>query len=203
MRLLLVEDHALVRAGLIYVLANEFPGAVVAEAENAAAAMQKAPSATWDLIVLDLDLPDRSGFDLIADLRVLAPKSRLLVMSGQEETEAGRRVLKSGAWGFIRKTSSNAEIAAAIRRVLSGKKHISSELAALILESSLDESVDSPHEALSAREFEVLRSLGQGLTVSQIAEKLGLSVKTVSTYRARLLEKTANENIWRSCSLCG
>jgi DNA-binding NarL/FixJ family response regulator len=139
--------------------------------------------------MVDIDLPDRSGLDLLADIRVLSPQSRVLVLSGQDEMEFGQRVIKAGASGFIGKLSSTEQIMAAIQRVLSGKIFITSDLASSIVQSALTNQARLPHELLSQREFEVFRFFGQGYSNSDIGEKLGISIKTVSTYRSRILEK--------------
>jgi DNA-binding NarL/FixJ family response regulator len=173
---------------LRHVLAREFPSAEIYEAADAAQAMSEASAGPADLVLLDLELPDRSGLDLIYDLKKLNPNCAILVVSGEEEMEAGPRVLKAGANGFIHKTSPNAELLSAIHRILAGKKYVSPELAAALADSAFDDSA-SPHATLSDRELEVLKQFGRGLTTTQISENLGLSVKTVSTYRSRILEK--------------
>lgn len=189
MRFLLVDDHPLVRGGLRLLLLALFPGAAVAEAGSAQEAMIQAGSERWDVVFLDVDLPDRSGLDLLHDLRAAAPDSPVLVVSGMLEEEVGMRALEAGAAGFVSKTSGADEIQAAVRRVRSGRKYLSPELGARLLEKRLNPHHAAPHEALSTREFEVLRLLGKGRTVSDIAATLNLSVKTVSTYRTRVLEK--------------
>jgi DNA-binding NarL/FixJ family response regulator len=189
MRFLLVEDHPLMRIGIMQLLGRSFPEAVIDEAETASAAMGKVASAPWDLILLDLELPDRSGVDLLSDIRALAPKSKVLVLSGMSEAELGARLLKAGAWGYVAKATAGVEVVQAIKRVLSGRRHVSPELAAAIVEEALDPGEGPVHERLSDREFEVLRMYGKGLTASEIADRLGISIKTASTYRSRILEK--------------
>lgn len=177
------------RSGLKHLLNRSFPACTVEEAADAATAMGKIGSEIWDLIIVDLDLPDRSGLDLLRDIQSLTPKRRALVLSGHDEHEFGKRVLQAGASGFIGKLSHNEEIVGAIRRILSGKTFISADLASTIVDGVLKHGDGFPHESLSEREFEVLRLLGRGNTVSETANKLGISVKTVSTYRSRILEK--------------
>lgn len=189
MRFLLVDDHPLVRGGLRLLLTMLFPGAAVAEAGNAREAMAQAGAGPWDVVFLDIDLPDRSGLDLLHDLRAAAPGTPVLVVSGLFEEDVGVRALEAGAAGFVSKTSGADEVLAAVRRVRSGRKYLSPELGARLLEKRLNPHHAAPHEALSTREFEVLRLLGNGRTVSDIAAVLNLSVKTVSTYRTRVLEK--------------
>lgn len=189
MRFLLVEDHPLMRVGIKQLLVRSFPEAVVEEAETAAAAVGKITSASWDLILLDLELPDRSGVDLLSDIRALAPKARVLILSGLSEIEMGTRLLKAGAWGYLAKATAGVEVVQAIKRVLAGRKHVSPELAAAIVEDSLEPAESPAHERLSDREFEVLRMYGKGLAASEIADRLGISIKTASTYRSRILQK--------------
>jgi DNA-binding NarL/FixJ family response regulator len=189
MRFLLIEDHPLMRSALKQLLATRFPHSSLDEAADAASAMKLITEEDWTLIMVDIDLPDRSGLDLLADIRVLSPQSRVLVLSGQDEMEFGQRVIKAGASGFIGKLSSTEQIMAAIQRVLSGKIFITSDLASSIVQSALTNQARLPHELLSQREFEVFRFFGQGYSNSDIGEKLGISIKTVSTYRSRILEK--------------
>lgn len=134
------------------------------------------------MVLLDLDLPDHSGLDLLRDVRNLAPGTPVLIFSGRSETEYGRRVLAAGAMGFLSKLSPAPEIAAAVRRVLSGRKHISPDLAESIIGHP-------PHATLSTRELEVLCLYATGVAPADIAQRLKISAKTVSTYRTRILEK--------------
>lgn len=189
MRFLLIDDHPLVRDSLKRLLLTAFQGSTVEEAPNAREAMNRISRGPWDLVFLDIDLPDRSGLDLLYDLRKSAPTVPVLMVSGLLENEFGERALEAGAAGFINKASVMEDILAAVRRVRSGKKYISHDLGARLIERRLNPDQKTPHEQLSAREFEVLRLLGDGRTVSEIAASLNLSVKTVSTYRTRVLEK--------------
>lgn len=189
MRFLLIDDHPLVRGGLELLLSTTFHGAEVVEAADAREAMRKIVQGPWDVVLLDIDLPDRSGLDLLHDLRAVAPTTPVLVVSGLLEEQFGERALQAGAAGFLNKATSPDELLAAIRRIRSGKKYVSADLAVRLLEQRAEPRGRLPHEALSAREFEVLRLLGDGRTVSEIAARLNLSVKTVSTYRTRVLEK--------------
>ncbi len=189
MRFLLIDDHPIVRDGLKRLLTHSFHGATVEEASNAREGMQRISHGPWDVVFLDIDLPDRSGLDLLRDLRNLAPNAPVLMVSGMLEEEFGERALEAGAAGFVNKASMMDEVLAAIRRVRSGKKYISPDLGARLMEKRLNPGPKIAHEGLSIREFEVLRLLGDGRTVSEIAALLNLSVKTVSTYRTRVLEK--------------
>jgi two-component system invasion response regulator UvrY len=189
MRFLLIDDHPLVRNSLQQVLRHHFDGCIVEEAASAGEAMAKLPAGPWNAVLLDIDLPDRSGVDLLRDVKDLAPGAPVLVLSGLCEEEFGHRALKAGAAGFVPKASPTEEIITAIGRILEGRKYISADLAEKLLGEALTGGTQAPHQSLSDREFEVLRLLGRGRSVSQIAVELGLSVKTVSTYRSRILEK--------------
>ena len=186
MHFLIIDDHPLIRQSLGLALRAHFPDAGLAEADSAKAAVARFPEKKWAVILLDLDLPDRSGIDLLRDARALAPASPVLVFSGRNEAEYGRRVLAAGAMGFLSKMSTPAQIETAVRRVLAGHKHISPDLAEQLIGTSPKA---APHEALSDRELEVLRLFAAGLSPTDAAARLNLSIKTVSTYRARILEK--------------
>src|SRR5690606_28733606 len=156
--------------------------------------MSRAAKPGWSIIFLDLDLPDRSGLDLMKDLRNLAPDCPLVVFSGMSETDAGWRAMQGGAAAFIPKGAAGEVVLEAVRRVLSGRRYVSAELAETLLQNRLQPRSATPHEALSARELEVLRLIGRGKSVTDIAQTLNLSVKTVSTYRGRILEKLGVTN---------
>jgi two-component system, NarL family, invasion response regulator UvrY len=187
MHFLIIDDHPIIRQSLGLALRAHFPEAGLTEADSAKAAVARFPEKKWAVILLDLDLPDRSGIDLLRDARALAPASPVLVFSGRNEAEYGRRVLAAGAMGFLSKMSTPAQIETAVRRVLAGHKHISPDLAEQLVGSPSAAAV--LHEALSDRELEVLRLIAAGLSPTDAAARLGLSIKTVSTYRARILEK--------------
>ncbi|HXW12892.1 MAG TPA: response regulator transcription factor [Terriglobia bacterium] len=188
-RILIADDHAILRRGLIEILMRELKGAVCGEAENAQEALAQVQSHDWDLMILDVTMPGRSGVDLLADLQRLRPKLPVLVLSMHPEDQYGKRVLKAGASGYMNKDTAPEELIKAIRRVLAGGRYVSPALAE-VLALDLGRGASQPlHESLSNRELEVLRLIGSGKTVSQIGELLQLSVTTVSTYRARILEK--------------
>lgn len=194
LRFLLIDDHPMIRDVFRHLLLRAYPDAAVTEAANAHEAMELISRCVWNLVFLDIDLPDRSGLDLLHDFRALAPGVPVLVVSGRREEEFGERALGAGAMGFLSKTCSLEELLVAVNRVRSGKKYISSDLASRLLENRLAPTQTAPHAALSAREFEVLRLLGNGNTVSDISRLLNLNVKTVSTYRTRVLEKLGLHN---------
>ena len=188
-RFLIADDHAILRRGLKEILAREIEGVDCGEAKDAQEVLAKVRSDHWDLVILDLSLPDRSGLDVLRDIKEMRPQLPILVLSMHPEDQYGKRILKAGAAGYMNKESAAEELIKAIRKVLAGGRYVSPALAErLVLD--LNEDVTRPlHETLSDREFEVLRMIASGKKVTQIAEEMHLSVATVSTYRARILEK--------------
>jgi two-component system invasion response regulator UvrY len=188
-RVLIADDHAILRRGLIEILTREFKDAFCGEAENAQQTLAQIESHGWDLVILDVTMPGRSGFDVLVDLKRVRPKLPVLVLSMHPEDQYAKRVLRAGASGYMSKDSAPDELIKAVRKVLAGGRYVSPALAE-VLALDLGRGADQPlHERLSDRELEVLRLMGSGKTISQIAEVLHLSVTTVSTYRARILEK--------------
>jgi DNA-binding NarL/FixJ family response regulator len=188
-RVLIADDHAIVRRGLIEILLRELEDPVCGEAENAQQVLAQVQSHPWDLVILDVSMPGRSGIDVLTDLKVAKPKLPVLVLSMHPEDQYGKRVLKAGASGYMNKNSAPEELIKAIRKVLAGGRYVSQALAEKLALDLNEKHVRLPHESLSDREFEVLRMIASGKTVSQIADGLHLSVATISTYRARILEK--------------
>lgn len=189
-KVLVVDDHAIVRRGLREIL-NDEPDIEVFEAADAEQASELIQKNQWDLIVLDLGLPGKSGLHLLDEAKRDARAIPVLVLSVYPEEQFAVRTLRAGAAGFLSKDTAAENLVAAIRRILSGQKHISPAVAEMLLmRSDSDQHADSRlHEKLSNREFQILCLLGQGKTVSGIARELSLSIPTVSTYRARILEK--------------
>ncbi len=188
-RVLIADDHAILRRGLIEILRREFKDALCGEAESADQTLAQVESHGWDLVILDVTMPGRSGIDVLVDLKRVRPKLPVLILSMHPEGQYGKRVLKAGAAGYLTKDSAPEELIKAVRKVLAGGRYVSPALAE-VLAVDLGRDADQPlHAKLSDRELEVLRLLGSGKTISQIAEVLHLSVTTVSTYRARILEK--------------
>jgi DNA-binding NarL/FixJ family response regulator len=189
MRILAIDDHAMLLAGLSKTLAQQFPNVEFHGVRTAREGLSLIREQPWDVVLLDLDLPDGSGLDLLKDIRLAAHKLPVLIFSAHAETEFGLRVLKAGAAGFLSKTGDPNELGEALRKAVDGRRHISAALAEQML-SSLNRNQDvAPHELLSEREFQVLVLIASGKSVGAVAEQLSLSVKTVSTYRVRLLEK--------------
>ncbi|MGB2832684.1 MAG: response regulator transcription factor [Methylotenera sp.] len=188
-RVLIADDHAILRAGLKQLLMATNDIEVIAEAQNAAEAMKLAIQLDPDVLLLDIALPDRSGIDALKYIKKENPHVAVLMLSMYKEEQYAVRALKSGASGYLCKQSASNELENAIRAVAKGKKYITPEVAE-ILASHVETETSKPlHELLSDREFETLTMIAAGLSVSEIADKLALSVKTVSMYRTRLLEK--------------
>ena len=188
-KVLIADDHAIVRRGLIEILLRELKDPVCGEAENAQQVLAQVQSQPWDMVILDVSMPGRSGIDVLTDLKVAKPKLPVLVLSMHPEDQYGKRVLKAGAAGYMNKNSAPEELIKAIHKVLAGGRYVSPALAEKLALDLSEKYVQLPHESLSDREFEVLRMIASGKTVSQIADGLHLSVATISTYRARILEK--------------
>ncbi len=190
MKVLIADDHAVFRRGLRETLAEVFSKVTFGEAKTAQEAVGLVHRQDWDLVILDISMPGKSGLDILEDVKRLRPKLPILLLSMHPEEQFARRALKSGAAGYLTKESVPEELKAAVRRVAAGGRYVSAALAEK-LAVDLREGADTPlHELLSDREFQVLRMIASGKTVKQIAEELSLSVKTVSTYRARILEKS-------------
>ena len=188
-RILIADDHAILRRGLKEILVDELKDAIFAEAGNAQQVLTDVRKQAWDLVILDITMPGRSGLDLLRDLKQLQPELPVLVLSMHPEDQYAKRVLRSGAAGYMNKETAPKELVTAIRKVLAGGRYVSAALAEKLASDLSADSARLPHERLSDREFEVLRMIASGKTVSQIAEELHLSVTTVSTHRARILEK--------------
>lgn len=189
-RVLIADDHPVVRQGLKHFLMEQPDMSVCGEAANGSDLLRCLHGGTLaDVLLLDLSMPGLSGLELLRELRRLRPRLPILVLSVYPEEQLGVRVLRAGAAGYLTKGSAPDELVQAIRRVVGGGTVISTALAELLAASLRSSPALRPHEALSDREYQVLRMMGEGAAVSEIAERLELSVKTISTYRARILEK--------------
>ena len=193
-RILIVDDYAIVREGLKQILADTDDIAVGGEAENSSKALQMARKGPWDLILMDISMPDRSGLETLELLKKEHPGIKVLMLSMHRETLYAVRALKSGAAGYLNKQSAPDQLVDAIRLVASGKKYISPEVAQELASTVSGEREALPHETLSNREYQTLCLIASGHPVSAIAEQLKLSVKTISMYRARLLQKMQLKN---------
>lgn len=188
-RVLLADDHAILRRGLKEILMRELDEVTCGEAEDAQQALMEVQSHAWDLVILDITMPGRSGLDLLGDLQRMQPKLPILVLSMHAEDQYGKRVLKAGAAGYMNKESAPEELIKAIQKVLAGGRYVSPTLAEKLALALHQDAGRPAHEILSSREFEILRMIASGKTVSQIAGELHLSPTTVSTYRTRILGK--------------
>ena len=188
-RILLVDDHPIVRQGIKQVLSGAFHPALVGEASTAAEGMSEVKGNEWDVLVLDLSLPGTSGLDLLKDLRRDRPTLPVLVLSMHPPDQFARRAMNAGASGYLTKDSDPNELVKAVAEVIAGRRYLNPMVIEELVSNLQPERGQRPHEALSDREYQVLRMIASGLTVSQVAVRLTLSVKTISTYRARVLEK--------------
>jgi len=184
-----VDDHALVRKGLIQLLARQRDFEEFGEAATAAEALALVERQTWDIMLLDLALPDGSGLEVLQRVRELRADLPILVVSMYPEDQLGERLLEAGASGYLTKEAAPEELVRAIRRVLRGQKYMSQALEAQMAERPAGAAPTPPHTRLSAREFEVMLLLAAGRPIHVIARQLGVSPKTVTTYRARVLAK--------------
>jgi two-component system invasion response regulator UvrY len=193
-RVLIADDHAILRRGLKEILLREFNDASCGEAGEAAQVIYQVQRHAWDLVILDVSMPGRSGLDVLSELKQLRPELPVLVLSMYSEDQYGKRVLKAGAVGYMNKETAPEELVKAIRKVLAGGRYVSTTLAEKLASDLSGDSGRPIHESLSNREFEVLKMIALGKTNGQIAEELHLGVTTVSTYRARILEKMRMTN---------
>ncbi|WP_374667688.1 response regulator [Ramlibacter sp.] len=195
-RIVLADDHAIVREGLKRIVGDAKDFEVVGEAADGTEVMQIVRAETFDVLVLDLSMPGRSGMELIRLVKAERPKLRILVLSMHQETQYAVRAIKSGASGYLTKESAPAQLEQAIRRVAAGGAYVSAEVAEqLALGAMPGGAADQPpHQTLSDREFEVFRMLAAGEAVSEIAARLNLSVKTVSTHKSNLMHKLGVTN---------
>ena len=187
--ILIADDHAMLRTGLRHYLEQDPSITAIGEAATGAETLQQLRDGHWDLVILDINMPDRSGIDILRHVRSGHPEVRVLVMSGFSEKQYAINVLRAGASGYLAKDQAPEEFMRAVHAVLGGRRFVSARLSEMLI-TALDEPADRPlHAALSEREFQILCKLAVGRSVSEIAHELFISVKTVSTYRARVLEK--------------
>jgi two-component system, NarL family, invasion response regulator UvrY len=194
MKVLIADDHAVFREGLKRILNEAADISEVGEAANAAQLVRSISDRRWDVILLDINMPGKSGLEVLKEIKQTNPRLSVLILSMYPEKQFAVRVIKAGAAGYITKGAAGSEVLQAIRKVYRDGKYISDSVAEH-LAMAVEQPVDRPlHESLSDREFEVLRMVGSGKTVSEIAEELSLSVKTISTYRTHILEKMNLKN---------
>jgi two-component system invasion response regulator UvrY len=188
-KVLVADDHAIVRRGVRQILSETADILVGGEAASADEVLALVRGQRWSAVVLDLNMPGARGTDLLSQLRAEYPELPLLVLTVYPEEQYAVRCIKAGAAGFLTKESAPERLIGAVRKVASGGRYVSAELGETLASVLAGESNGTPHERLSDREFEVLRMLASGKTVTQVAEELALSVKTISTHRTRILKK--------------
>ncbi|HRI24095.1 MAG TPA: response regulator transcription factor [Ferruginibacter sp.] len=189
LRILIADDHTIVRKGLKQILLEEFSNAVIDEVPDAEELIKKVMAEKWDVVVSDLSMPGRSGLDALQQIKSGYPDLPVLILSIHPEEQYALRALKSGASGYLSKDTAPDELVKAVKKVLLGKKYISQSIAEKLADSFSSNSTKQLHETLSDREFDVMKLLANGKSVSDIAEMMSLSVTTVSTYRARVMAK--------------
>jgi DNA-binding NarL/FixJ family response regulator len=188
-RILIADDHALVRAALKRLLEEEGSFLEVGESGSGSQTLDRLHEGGWNVVVLDINMPDRSGIDVLRYIRAGHPETRVLVLSGFPERQYAVHALRAGASGYLSKEAPPEELLKAIRTVMGGRRYVSAALAELLAADLSGDSEQPLHAKLSTREFQILRKLASGMSVSGIGKELSLSVKTVSTYRSRILEK--------------
>ena len=189
-RILIVDDHVMIRQGLRQILTDAFPKAVFGEASSGNEALEQVGKNRWDIVLLDITMPGKSGVDVLKQIVDAQPNIAVLVLSMHPEEQYAVRVLKSGAAGYITKNTASEEVIGAVKKVLAGGKYVSAALAEALASSLNAPAGKAPHEVLSDREYQVMRLIALGKSVKEIAFELSLSVKTISTYRTRIMEKT-------------
>jgi DNA-binding NarL/FixJ family response regulator len=193
-RILIVDDHTVVRRGIRAIIEEALVNVEIREAGAALEGLDILHEYPADIVVLDIGLPDRSGLEALTRIRREWPHLPVLILSMYNEEQYGLRMMRAGAAGYLNKASAPENLVVAIRKILEGGRYVSPELAERLLEQATRTTGELPHQTLSDREFQVLRMIGSGKTVSEIAEALCLSVKTISTYRVRILEKMQLKN---------
>ena len=186
---LIADDHTVVRRGLKQIVAETNDITVSGEATNGREVMELVRARAWDVLVLDITMPGGSGLDVLKEVKRVRPLLPVLILSMHAEEQFAARVIKAGAAGYLPKESAPDELVKAIRRVVSGVRYVSPAQAAKLVFIANHDDGTPPHETLSDREYQVLRLIASGQTVTQIADQMRLSVKTISTYRTRILEK--------------
>lgn len=187
MKFLIADDHAIVRKGLVQILREEFASAQITEVSNSNQVLEEVNRQPWDVIMMDISMPGRNGIETLKQIRSNGIRTPVLMLSMHPEDQYAIRVLKAGASGFLNKETATDELLVAVKKVLEGRKYITSYVAEKLASGEFDKK--SLHDTLSDREMQVLQFIALGKTVSEIAFEISLSVNTISTYRARILEK--------------
>ena len=194
LRILIVDDHPIVLQGLKQTLADAADVGEIREAATGQEALDLVRQGDWDAVVLDIGLPGRSGLEILKDIKRERPRLPVLILSMHPEDQYAIRALRAGAGGYLTKEAATEKLVDAIRKITSGGRFISPDLAERLATELTVDPTGPPHASLSDREFEVLRLIASGISVGDVADRLSLSVKTVSTYRARILEKMRMKN---------
>lgn len=194
MRILVVDDHAVVRHGVKQILVEHFATSVIGEAQSAEDMLREIHASKWDMVVLDVGMPGKGGLDALKELKQIQPKLPVLVLSAYPEDQLALRLLRAGAAGYLSKDSAPRDLIHATKKILEGGRFISTSLADL-LAANLETSLEKPlHEQLSDREYQVMCLIAVGKSLKDIADELSVSVSTINTYRARILEKMHAKN---------
>jgi two-component system invasion response regulator UvrY len=193
-RILIGDDHAMVRKGLLETLGEELEDLLFGEAENSQQVLQLVWDKEWDLVILDINMEGRSGLEVLGEIRKSKPKIPVLVLSMYPVAEFAVRALKSGAAGYLNKQTAPDEVVAAVKPILSGSRYINTELAERLADDLQRQEQGPPHLSLSTRETQVMLMISAGKSLKEIAAELSISVKTVGTYHARILQKMRLKN---------
>ena len=188
-KILIADDHAIVREGLKQIVAEEKDMQVCGEAENASTLMSLLEKEKWSVVVLDINMPGKSGLEALKDIKLLYPDLPVLILSMFSEDQYGLRAIKAGASGYLKKVSAPTELVVALRKIVQGKKYINSSLAEKLAESISNDQQNIMHEKLSDREYQIMCNIALGKSAEEIAQELSLSINTIYTYRNRILDK--------------
>jgi two-component system, NarL family, invasion response regulator UvrY len=194
MKILLIDDHSIVRFGVRQLIQQRWPGAHVVEAATLAQALQEVRASAWDVVIADLNLPDAHGVECVAQLRKAAPAVPILVLSMHSETAYATQVLRMGAMGYLTKERAPEELVAAVERVANGQRYITAAVADLMADQLFGDTQPLAHHLLAPQEYRVMLQLAAGQRIADIAQSMHLSPKTISTYRTRILEKLGLQN---------
>lgn len=188
-KIIIADDHAIVREGLKQIVAEEKDMIVSGEAEDAASLMELLKKEMWSIVVLDINMPGKSGLEALKDIKQLYPELPVLILSMFSEDQYGLRAIKAGASGYLKKVSATTELVSAIRKIVSGRKYINPALAEKLAENIGGDKNNYLHEKLSDREYQIMCNIALGKSAEEIADELALSINTIYTYRNRILEK--------------
>jgi len=194
LKILIADDHAIVRRGIKDILAEKFTTVEFGEADSAPHVLDLARKQKWDVVILDIALPGRSGLEVLKDIKHECPKLPVLILSMHSEDQFATRTLRAGAAGYLTKENASEELVKAVEKVLEGGRYVSSAFAERLIAALATHSEKLLHESLSDREYQVMYLIASGKAVKEIATELSLSAKTISTYRARILEKMKMQN---------